>query len=327
MAKQNRRPPQKWIFRDLTFRDPQKRIELHKTHAQPKIFLKLSDNILWPYKSAGGRNIPLPLDTDLSEIEAYNAGKEGAAVISYLPRQIRYVVGLNSPFADEQDSDATRRDANGQNGLLDNPANRDALMMVMGELKLNANDVVLGAFMWLSNQCENQHPKAQHYGSGRPLYYKVDFGEIDQQRVDMGKLRKEMYKYAETASLEEMLPHADYLGIPFIIGDTHEDRDWDAVREDYKERALDDPKGFQTSANNPKIKMMYIIKGLQRSGKISINNIMQGQAHWAETRKLISQLPPDREPIEYLAEYSLTTEGETFAKQMTQFKQFASLSL
>src|SRR5215469_9821593 len=99
MAKaQVKRPAQKWIFRDIAFKDPQKRIELHKQHAQPKTFLKLSDNIYWPYKIVDGKSTALPLDLDTSEIENFENGKEGAAAINWLPRQIRYLVGLNSPF-------------------------------------------------------------------------------------------------------------------------------------------------------------------------------------------------------------------------------------
>ena len=320
-------PAQRIIFRDITFKDPQKRLELHKSHAQPKVFLKLTDNILWPYKMVNGNNQPLALDLDVSEIEAAERGEEGAPVISYLPRQIRYIVGLNSPFADEQDSDATKRDANGQNGLLDNPSNRDALMMVNGELKLPSVDTVLANFMWLSNQCENQHPKARRYRAFRPLYFKVDFGEVDQARIDLGKLRTEMYKYAETASLEEMLPHADYLGIPFIYTETDETREYDAIREDYKQKAIEDPKGFNESANNPKIKMMFLIKKLHLTGKIALNTIQQGQAHWMDTKKLITAVPPDKEPIAYLAEFSLSSDGSVFAKQIAQFNTFSNLQL
>ena len=282
---------------------------------------------MWPYKQVDGKNIPLPLDLDTSEIDAFNEGKEGAAILSWLPRQIRYIVGLNSPFADEQDSDATRPDINGQNGLVNNPANRDALMLITGEVKLPSVDIVLGNFLWLSNQCENQHPKARRYGIGRPLYYKVDFGEVDQVKVDLGKLREEMYKYAKTADLEEMMAHADYLGISFIHEETQQDREWDAIREDYKEIAISDPIGFNKSANNPKIKMMYVIKRLQQAGKIGINAVQNGQAHWMDTRRLIATLPPDRQPVEFLAEYALTGEGDVFAKQVQQFNSFANMQL
>ncbi len=186
---------------------------------------------------------------------------------------------------------------------------------------------MLGSFLWLTNQCENQHPKARRYGTTKPLFFKVDFGEADQVKVDLGKLRKEMYEFAGKASLDEMLPHADYLNIPFIHMETGEEREYDAIREDYKQIALDNPKMFSDTVNSPKIKMLFIIKNLQNAGKIGINTIQNGQAHWMDTKKLICVLPPDRSPIEYLSEFALTTEGDLFSKQVIQFKTFQNIQL
>lgn len=327
MAKERRtgKPAQNFIFRSIALTTPEQRAEARRMNATPKVFLKFTDIIYYPYKNVDGKQKALPLDLDLSEIKAWEEGVDGAVEIFWLPRTIRYIVGANSPFADEQGLETNGRDENGRNLMLDNPSNRDALVIATGELKLKAMDSVLANYLWMMNQCKNQHPKVRQNGNAIKSYYKVDFGEIDEAKVELGKLRNRMYKVASTASVEEMMAHSSWLGIPHSILETEEDREYDAIREDYKQAALDNPKVFEETSSDPVIKLIFVIKNLQSAMKISINGILAGQAHWYDTKKLITQLPPDKEPVRYLAEFALTKEGEAFMKAIQQLKSYTGL--
>ena len=168
------------------------------------------------------------------------------------------------------------------------------------------------------------HPKARRY-KGQPVYQMLDFGQIDKEKIDTGEMRRKAYELAHTARLEELIPHAKHLNIPFTIGDTGQSREWDAIRADYIDKAYQDPKTFLDTFSDPKIKIQYQISRLHESGQLAINSIVAGQAHWRATNKFITMLPPDKNPIEYLADFSITEAGREFSNQLQAFKSFSAL--
>jgi len=312
-----KQPPSQFIFRLLrkvnapVYVEGQGYIEDSKrTGRQPRLFLKTEDVIEWPYVVVNGKNVPLPFDDNLEDLK-----QDG---VRWLPRTIRYAYGLNTPFLDEQISDggeALKRE-NGRNSILDNPANRDAMQFVGAEMRVPGTDFVRYSYLTLTNQCKNQHPKARRYGSVSPEFELIDFAGEDGVKVKRGMLRARMYELASTAREDEMMPHAKFLGISMVIPLTGQDRDSDAIREDYRDKALADPELFEKTFSDPKVKVTYWIQELVASGDISINNLIAGQAHWARTGKFIAMLPPEKNPIEFLSEFALLREGEEFAQQI-----------
>ena len=312
-----KQPPSQFIFRLLrknsapVYVEGQGYIEDSKrTGRQPRLFLKTEDVIEWPYVVVNGKNVPLPFDDNLEDLK-----QDG---VRWLPRTIRYAYGLNTPFLDEQVSDggeALKRE-NGRNSILDNPANRDAMQFVGAEMRVPGTDFVRYSYLTLTNQCKNQHPKARRYGSVSPEFELIDFAGEDGVKVKRGILRARMYELASTAREDEMMPHAKFLGISMVIPLTGQDREPDAIREDYRDKALADPELFEKTFSDPKVKVTYWIQELVASGDISINNLIAGQAHWARTGKFISMLPPEKNPIEFLSEFALLREGEEFAQQI-----------
>lgn len=306
--------PQNFIFRTIKSPGTKLAAEQVRLGVQPRLYLAPTNTILWPYRTVNGKNVPCPLTDDPIKV----AEEAETGVVRYLPRSIRYVQGLNTPFADEQDSqqgDVLKRE-NGMNNVLDNPANRDAILIVGKELRVPAEDSVRIEYLRLSGQCLNQHPLAKRYGATMPEYQMVDFGQMDMDRIERGKLKEKCYKLASTAREAEMIPHASYMNIPFKVQETGEDRDIDAIREDYKDMALTNPELFDKTYADPKIKLIHAVKKLQESGHLAINNIVAGQAHWSATGKLITNLPPDEDPISFLAEFALTKDGTEFANHI-----------
>lgn len=278
-----------------------------------RLALPMMDDILWPYIDGKPVNIN-KLDTDLTN-----------AV--YQPRQIRYVSGANSHFVDEQElgNDAYKLDTNNRNRLLDNEVNRDRLTFERGEIKVAAFDTTLKNYLWCRNDSKNQHPFASQNGMKQKQlniqYEMIDFGYADREKVSLGLQKEKAYEIARTARLEEMIPHAKFLNIQFNHSGTDEAKDMEAVREDYKDIALNNPKRFLDTFDDPRVKIIYHIRSLVEKGNISIGGRIAGQAHWAETGTMIAQLPPDKEPIDFLAEYALTKAGEEFSNNLRAFKQ------
>jgi hypothetical protein len=315
------RPPERHTFRSITKTNPVLKAAIKNAGLKPKVFIKTSDNILWPYKADfNGQLKPLPLDDDISEIDLY---EKGELQLQWLPRQIRYIYGLNTPFVDEQEAargNELKRDPNGMSAILDNPLNRDAVLMVDDTLRIKGDDTVLFNYVWMMNQCKNQHPKARRYGNAVPTFERIDFGDLDRQRVILGKMREDAWQLATTAKVSDMLPHAARLLVEMLVPDSTDQRDIDAIRHDYKDVAYSNPKLFLDTFNDPKTKIYFAINRLVEAGKLSLGSIQAGQAHWTTPEKLITILPPDRIPVEFLGEYALTAEGEAFASQIEAYK-------
>jgi hypothetical protein len=171
---------------------------------------------------------------------------------------------------------------------------------------------VLFDFLISSNQCEQNTNKARQT---KNVYKLLDFSNSDVNVVEMGKKKDMAYDMARNASLEEMIPHAKYLGITFVHPSTGEERDFDAIREDYKSKALQDPENFLLFANNPRIKTIYIIEqGLKRN--IITTELVKNQLHWTGSKQLISILEPNEKVVEAIADFASTSEGENFVKTL-----------
>ena len=281
-------------------------------------YLKTEDTILWPYRIKGDENVPVPVNEgDNPELVNKLILEEVKGNVQWLPRKTRYIYGLQTFFLDEQEPNNRPVAQN----VLENYANRDALILTDEEIRIPATDKVRIGFLQTSNQCENQHPLARRYGSTKTLYKHVDFATSDREKAAIGKKRDEAVQIARTARVDEMIPHAKYLGIPFIIAETDETRDMDAIREDYKDKAYNEPILFLDSFSSPTIKLVYQISNLLDRKEILV---AQGVATWNRTKAEIAVITPGDIPAQFLADFSLTREGEDFAKQLTAFKNLDS---
>lgn len=290
--------PREYLFR-LTERFP----EFYEGSSPypARIFIKNEDDILWAYKNG----VPLKLTDTI--------GKDDE--IEYRPRRIRYVSGLPSIFADEQETENRPLPER----VTANSDNKDKLAFHRGENRVDVNDRARRNFLHCMNQCKNQHPNARQFHKVNAKFEMVDFAYADEQKVLLGQLKEKAYEIARTARTEEMIPHAKYLNIPFNHSATDEEVDIDAVRADYKDKALSSPQLFLDTFNDPKVKIVYQIKTLVENGDITVGGVAPGQVHWVKTGTLVTVLPPEREPIDYLADFAITKAGEEFANNLRAY--------
>lgn len=314
--------PEKSVAKQTTTRRPEPPFYIFRlTEKFPELFkgsspyparldLPTTDTILWPY--IDGR--PVAFDENFDPKEA-----------DYAPRAIRYVAGTNTIFVDEQEkTEAFKLDINGRNRLLDNEANKRDLTFQNAEIRVPSHNKTLRNYLWCNNQCKNQNTKASDRGERfkklNTRYEMLDFGGQDQIAISLGQIRAKAYELAKTARIDQLLPHAKFLNISFKHNDTGEDKDNDAIREEYIDYAYRNPQKFLESFTDPKVKIIYQIRNLVEAADITIGGKTPGQAHWVSTGAFITQLPPDRDPIEFLAEFAITKQGEEFSNNLRAFK-------
>jgi hypothetical protein len=275
-VKKARKEPEMYIFRLLK--------EHPKYHEGASIFppnflIPNTDTILWNY------------------------GTEEAP--DFQPREIRYIDGMKTIFVDEQEKNGT---------LADNVVNKqtNVIQFNNGFLRVPSWNKPLVQFLMINNQCSKNTNKFKMISN---TYMVLDYGDNDDTVVELGKKKDRAYDLARSASEDDMIPHAKFLGIPFIHASTGEERDMDAIREDYKVKALADPEKFLLMANNPKLKLRFLIeKGIEKG--IITTGLVKNQAHWVSTKQMITQLPANQKEIDALTEFASTEEGSGFVSTL-----------
>jgi hypothetical protein len=233
----------------------------------------------------------------------HNYGTESEP--NYMPRQIRYVDGLKTIFVDEQEVNGNLPDSTTGNS-------RNNIVFENGHLVIPFWNKPLFNFLMAANQCEQNVNKMK---PTKNVYRLVSFIENDDDRVELGKKKDAAYDHARNCSIEEMIPHAKFLGISFAHASTGEDRDYDAIREDYKAKALESPHDFLIYANNPRVKAQYIVQKALDNGIIT-TGVVKGQAHWKQTKQFICILDVSQKDLDAVTDFAMTEEGESFMRTL-----------
>ena len=223
----------------------------------------------------------------------------------YQPREIRYIDGLRTIFKDEQE-------VNGP--LAESVLNKQTNVITFNEgfLRVPSWNKPLIQFLTINNQCDKNENKFKQINS---TYTLMTYSVTDDDRVELGKKKDRAYDLARTCSEDDMIPHARFLGIPFIHTSTGEERDMDAIREDYKAKALENPEKFLLMANNPKVKLRFLIdKGLNQG--VITTGLVKGQAHWVATKQLITSIPINMKDIDALTDFAASEDGAAFVQTL-----------
>jgi len=122
---------------------------------------------------------------------------------------------------------------------------------------------------------------------------------------------------AMTTPMDEMVAHANYLGIPFAdeMGVPFDEA---ALRTEYIRKAKNNAKQFLTSAQSPVVKVSHMVKKAIDGGKIDLGK-QPYTAYWTDGG-FISTLPQGRDAVEYLIEFAMThgDDNKTFSNQLRE---------
>lgn len=116
-------------------------------------------------------------------------------------RNIRYLEGVSTIFEDEQEhlSDFKKKQ-------------RPEIKFINGTLVVQSNRTSLVKFLLSSNM--NSGNKNRIAGT-RPIYKVLDFEAQEEQAITAAEQRMSAMKLAMDAPVENMIPHAQYLGVSF----------------------------------------------------------------------------------------------------------------
>jgi hypothetical protein len=279
-----------------------KKVAAKKAKREPEmyIFRLLKEH---PKYHEGASIFPPYFTIPNNDIVLWNYGTEDEP--DFQPREVRYIDGYKTIFVDEQE----------KNGPLpDSVLNKQTNIITFndGHLKVPSWNKPLVDFLKYNNQCSKNTNKFKRVSN---TYMLLDLSNNDDNAVELGKKKDRAYDLARSASEEDMIPHAKFLGIPFVHASTGEERDMDVVREDYKAKALENPEKFLLMANNPKLKLRFLVeKGLEK-GIITVG-LVKNQAHWVATKQMITQLPSNQTAVDALTEFATTEDGSGFVSTL-----------
>ena len=215
-------------------------------------------------------------------------------------RNIRYLEGVSTIFEDEQEhlSDFKKKQ-------------RPEIKFINGVLVVASNRTSLIKFLLSSNMNEGNKNPIQ---GTRKIYKLLDFEAQEEQAINQAETRMEAMKLAMEAPVENMIPHAQYLGVRFKnqYGDDRGDK---AIRVDYLDFADKNPDLFIKTYNNPLVKVEYSIRKAMSVNMIDVET-SKGQAIWGDTKKFIAQIPDRVDAVKYLSEFCLTEKGKDFYSQL-----------
>ncbi len=207
-------------------------------------------------------------------------------------RAARVIRGHHSIWVDEQkDIDQKYADRNKPNLTFSN-----------GQLVVPAGDKNTIKFLQLCSDFEGCKKPTEN----RKIRFKLINTEAEEsQRLEGKKKIKDAYDKAWGAPMEELIPHAKFLGISMTNSKGLEKTE-DALRADYVDKAQAQPELFLRTFNNPKVKMYGLVKKAFETDMIVF---VDGQAIWNDTKTVICQVPHGKNAPEYLSELMLTKEG------------------
>jgi hypothetical protein len=211
-------------------------------------------------------------------------------------RAIRLVRGVSDIFLESQDSDIAAK-----LGL-------ERLIFFNRRLEVLSTESAKLEFLRLTDQ--NADKTNRLPGKKAPLFREIKESDVLYKKSKLIREEQEAVSAAISASDEEMLAFAFTLGI-------NVEQDVADVREEFILSAKAVPSFFIKHLNNPdNMRKMYIGKAILEK-VISLDKI-PGQAVWLDTGVPIVVIPVDRNPKEFLTEYSHTEEGKEFFDILTK---------
>jgi len=198
-------------------------------------------------------------------------------------RMIRYVMGEQSIFQDEQTSD--------------NPIIGD-IVFTNGVLPVQYNQVTLKKYL---DACNYNGSNPNRISSKKEIFNIVD------NEFNAEKSIKDMeVQYLATDALmkmdaQKMVGYARAMGVDV-------DRSMYEIKHDMMVMAKNNPQLFMDEISNPMIERKQVIMDAVED-KIVIENKGKRQFFWADTKDLIFTIPVGVNPIDALTEYTFSDEG------------------
>lgn len=220
-------------------------------------------------------------------------------------RRMRLVRGAQSIWQDEQ-TNLPKEHIAKNNVTLTFDRGR-CIIPIHETLKIQAKDV--------SNRNMDNPNRVGH----KDIYF-YEWNPEKLNKVEEQKQNKiiEAMQIAATAEYEDLLPHAQYLGVP-VNDEMGVPLDKGSIRTAYSKKAMNEPEKFLNSIHSPVVKMAHIVRRAMNEGKIDMGR-QPDQAFWTDGG-FICAVPQGRDAVNYLTEFGMISgeANERFAQQLRSF--------
>lgn len=150
-------------------------------------------------------------------------------------REIRWLPGEQSIFVDDQEKNGRKIPDN----IINNPNNR--FEVINGDIQVQPHQKTKIQFLDICNRnVDSEHRTGTVAGIFRRYTEETRIAELNDKQVK----QQEAMQKAFNATEEMVYFHAIYLKIPLINSVTQASREFDAIRTDYRQIAMDTPIDF-----------------------------------------------------------------------------------
>ena len=207
------------------------------------------------------------------------------------PRRARLLRGATSIWMDEQKQFESIKGYVEKNTL--------SIVFQKGRYEIQATNKLLNDFIDVSNR-NLDNPNRQ--GIMKEYFKEWNTAAEAARLMKEEDLEFEAMKIAGQSNYEDIIPHAQYLGVDFIDPVSGHRKNEDGVRLDYMKKAKANPAKFLNSIHSPVVQMSYKVSLAIEKGKIDLGR-QPDQAFWVDGG-FICVIPQGRSAVEYLTEFS-----------------------
>jgi hypothetical protein len=124
-----------------------------------------------------------------------------------------------------------------------------------------------------------------------------------EKEMEKVRLRNKALDKVEELTMEQMEELSTHYGISLTDGDGDKRRET-AIRLDFARKAEENPDAFLKNVDNARVKIAHKIKTMIDNGEISLTHT-KGQAHWGDTKAMITVLTEDEDAVDQLVEFAV----------------------
>lgn len=213
-------------------------------------------------------------------------------------RTIRLIRGASSIWMDEQEGFTPQYIQR----------NKQDIVFNNGYLRVPRTNRTLLNFLLTSDDYDKKENRMR---TKRPKYTLVNTAETESAELKKEEKRLRAINFAMNASPEDMLIHAEFLGIP-MNNEFGEQKTLAKVRVEYANKAGTNPDHFMNTAGTTSSKIQYFVKKALADGHIDVST-KKGYAIWANTDVNICEIPFGKKPYDAITDFAMSKTKEAIS--------------
>lgn len=210
-------------------------------------------------------------------------------------RTIRLIRGASSIWMDEQEGFTPQYIQR----------NKQDIVFNYGYLRVPRTNRTLLNFLLNSDDYDKKENRMRNK---RAKYTLVNTAEKESEELKKEEKRLRAINFAMNASPEDMLIHAEFLGIG-MNNEFGEQKTLAKVRVEYANKAGTNPDHFMNTAGTTASKIQYFVKKAMSDGHIDTST-KKGYAIWSNTDTVICEIPFGKKPYDSITEFAMSKTKE-----------------